>query len=74
MCDGTAREATSGSGLLHIGRRARLRSTANCGTCYFNIWDMRGSLIKVTHNTCSLHLASHFQNQTSHMGMFYMVY
>ena len=28
--------------------------------------------IKVTHNTCSLHLASLFQNQTSHM--FYMVY
>ena len=28
----------------------------------------------VTHNTCSLHLATHFQNQTSHMGMFYMVY
>ena len=30
--------------------------------------------IKVTHNTCSLHLAKHFQNQTSHMDMFYMVY
>ena len=29
---------------------------------------------KVTHNTCTLHLATHFQNQTSHMGMFYMVY
>ena len=31
-------------------------------------------IIKVTHNTCSLHLVTHFQNQTSHMGMFYMVY
>ena len=32
------------------------------------------SNLKVNHNTCSLHLATHFQNQTSHMGMFYMVY
>ena len=31
-------------------------------------------IIKVTHNTCSLHLTTHFQNQTSHMGIFYMVY
>ena len=31
-------------------------------------------LLKVNHNACSLHLATHFQTQTSHMGMFYMVY
>ena len=30
--------------------------------------------IKVNHNACSLHLATHFQTQISHMGMFYMVY
>ena len=34
----------------------------------------KGVVFKVTHNTCSLHLATHFENQTSHMGMFYMVY
>ena len=39
----------------------------------FNVWQ-KGQAVKVTHNTCSLHLATHFQNQTSHMGMFYMVY
>ena len=31
-------------------------------------------IVKVTHNACSLHLATHFQTQTFHMGMFYMVY
>ena len=48
------------------------------GSCMY----MLGSLVfgsytdyifKVNHNACSLHLATHFQTQTSHMGMFYMV-
>ena len=39
-----------------------------------NILSHNDKLLKVIHNTCSLHLATHFQNQTSHMGMFYMVY
>ena len=30
--------------------------------------------IKVNHNACSLHLATHVQTKTSHIGMFYMVY
>ena len=33
-----------------------------------------GTSIIVNHNACSLHLATHFQTQTSHMGMFFMVY
>ena len=44
------------------GRKCR------CGT------DSDISYLKVNHNACSLHLATHFQNQTSHMGMLYMVY
>ena len=39
-----------------------------------SVKNARASYIKVTHNTCSLHLATHFQNQSSHMGMFYIVY
>ena len=34
----------------------------------------RACSLKVNHNACSLHLATHFQTQTSHMDMFYMVY
>ena len=56
--------------VLHRGQRVPL---LQIGTSSHR-FDNPSHSVKVTHNTCSLHLATHFQNQTSHMGMFYMVY
>ena len=49
------------------------KSNSICQLFDFALNQLENSL-KETHNTCSLHLVSNFQNQTSHLGMLYMVY
>ena len=51
---------------------ASIHGVSNLGDAYLLVLTYKMGDIHLN-NTCSLHLATHFQNQTSHMGMFYMV-
>ena len=62
---------------IYSHKQVCLQAATQPCSCFLFIPNLTLSMhspnLKVTHNTCSLHLATHFQNETSHMGMFYMV-